>query len=77
MCEPCFVLLSPSLIVQEWAVVYCHWASTERSAERGAGEWRGMSERQKLGGGGKEAAVKYETAAALIAWEQRLSNLAK
>lgn len=36
-----------------------------------------MSERQKLGGGGKEAAVKYETAAALIAWEQRLSNLAK
>lgn len=71
MCEPCFVL-SPSLIVQEWAVVYCQWASTERSAKQGAGEWRGMSERQK-----REAAVKYETAAALIAWEPRLSNLAK
>lgn len=75
MCEPCFVL-SPSLIVQEWAVVYCHWASTERSAKQGAGEWRGMSERQARGGG-NEAAVKYETAAALIAWEPQLSNLAK
>lgn len=28
-------------------------------------------------GGGKEAAVKYETAAVLIAWEPQLSNLAK
>lgn len=52
--------------------MYCQWASTERSAKQGAGEWRGMSERQK-----REAAVKYETAAALIAWEPRLSNLAK
>lgn len=48
MCEPCFVL-SPSPLVQERAVVYCHRASTERSAKHGAGEWRGMSEQQEEG----------------------------
>lgn len=41
--------LSFSLIVQEWGVVYCHWASTERSAKQGAGEWRRMSERRRKG----------------------------
>lgn len=42
--------LSLSLIVQEWAVVYCHWASTERSAKQGAGEW---NERTAEEGGGE------------------------
>lgn len=49
MCEPCFVLSPPLLAVQERAVVYCHRASTERSAKHGAGEWRGMSEQQEEG----------------------------
>lgn len=45
------VLFSPPLlIVQERAVVYCHRASTERSAKHGAGEWRGMSSRRRDGG---------------------------
>lgn len=65
----------PLLIVQERAVVYCHRASTERSAKHGAGEWRGMSEQQEEGW--MEAAVKSETAAALTTWEPWLSNLAK
>lgn len=37
----------PLLIVQERALVYCHRASTERSAKHGAGELRGMSEQQQ------------------------------
>lgn len=44
--NPVLLFFSPSLIGQEWAVVYCHWASTERSAKQGTGEW--MAEREEV-----------------------------
>lgn len=76
MCEPCFALsLSLSHCARMSSCILPlgkYWEIGE--ARR---RWVEGNEWAAEKGGGKDAAVKNETAAVLITWEPRLSNLAK